>query len=80
MPCLGRDYFGQAVMGTVLGAATMLSSLGMALGPLGGGWVYDTFGSYAWLYIASGLLAAGAVAVSLAFPPVPGADATAGLA
>ena len=71
---LARDYFGQAVMGTVLGAATMLSSLGMALGPLGGGWVYDTFGSYAWLYIASGVLAAGAVAVSFAFPPVPGAE------
>ena len=67
---LARDYFGQAVMGTVLGAATMLSAIGMALGPLGGGWIYDSFGSYAWLYIASGLLAAGAVAVSLAFPPV----------
>ncbi len=69
---LARDYFGQAVMGTVLGAATMLSSLGMALGPVGGGWIYDTFGSYAWLYVASGLLAAGAVAVSLAFPPAGG--------
>ena len=71
---LARDYFGQAVMGTVLGAATMLSSLGMALGPLGGGSIYDTFGSYAWLYAASGLLAAGAVAVSLAFPPVAGTE------
>ena len=71
---LARDYFGQGVMGTVLGAATMLSSLGMALGPLGGGWIYDTFGSYAWLYAASGLLAAGAVAVSLAFPPVAGTE------
>ena len=69
---LARDYFGQAVMGTVLGAATMLSALGMALGPLGGGWIYDRFGSYVWLYIASGLLAAGAVAVSFAFPPSEG--------
>ena len=70
---LAREYFGQAVMGTVLGAATMLSSLGMALGPLGGGWIYDTFGNYAWLYIGSAALAAGAVAIALAFPPVPGA-------
>ena len=51
---------------------TMLSSLGMALGPLGGGWIYDTFGNYAWLYIGSAALAAGAVAIALAFPPVPG--------
>ena len=43
----------------------------MALGPLGGGWVYDTFGNYAWLYIGSGPLASGAVAISLAFPPSP---------
>lgn len=71
---LARDYFGQAVMGTVLGAATMLSAIGMALGPVGGGWIYDSFGSYAWLYVASGLLAAGAVAVSLAFPPVGDPD------
>jgi MFS family permease len=69
---LAREYFGQAIMGTVLGAATMLSSIGMAIGPVGGGWVYDTFGSYGWLYVGSGLLAFGAVAISLVFPPLPG--------
>ena len=69
---LAREYFGQAVMGTVLGAATMLSAIGMAIGPVGGGWVYDSFGSYGWMYIGSGLLAFGAVAISLAFPMLPG--------
>jgi MFS family permease len=69
---LAREYFGQAIMGTVLGGATMLSALGMAIGPVGGGWVFDTFGSYGWLYIGSGLLAFGAVAIALAFPPLPG--------
>jgi len=69
---LAREYFGQAIMGTVLGAATMLSAIGMAIGPVGGGWIYDTFGNYGWLYIGSGLLAFGAVAISLAFPPIPG--------
>jgi hypothetical protein len=29
-------------MGTVFGAATMFSSIGMAFGPLAGGWVFDT--------------------------------------
>jgi hypothetical protein len=44
----------------------------MALGPVGGGWLFDRFGSYTWLYVGSAALAAGAVAISLAFPPVPG--------
>ncbi len=72
---LARDYFGQHIMGTVFGAATMLSSLGMALGPVAGGWVFDTFHDYAWLYIASSAVAVGAVLLALFFPtprtPVP---------
>jgi MFS family permease len=65
---IARDYFGQHIMGTVFGAATMLSSLGMALGPVAGGWVFDTFHNYAWLYIASAAVAAGAVMMALMFP------------
>jgi len=65
---LARDYFGQHIMGTVFGAATMLSSLGMALGPVAGGWVFDTFHNYAWLYIASAAVAVGAVLLALFFP------------
>ena len=68
---LARGYFGQRIMGSVLGAATMISSLGMAFGPWAGGWAYDTYGSYAWLYIGSFAVALGAVAVALAFPPLP---------
>jgi len=66
---LARQYFGQHIMGTVFGAATMLSSLGMASGPLAGGWIFDRFGAYSWLYIGSFAVALGAVAVALAFPP-----------
>jgi MFS family permease len=40
---LAREYFGRRVMRTVFGAATMLSSIGMAFGLLAGGWVFDTF-------------------------------------
>ena len=50
---LAREYFPPRLLGTVLGAATMTSSIGMAFGPLGGGWLYDTYGTYHWLYIAS---------------------------
>ena len=68
---LAREYFGQHIMGTVFGAATMLSSIGMAFGPLAGGWIFDTFDAYSWLFIGSFAVGLGAVAVALAFPPLP---------
>ncbi|THV25324.1 MFS transporter [Peteryoungia ipomoeae] len=66
---LARDYFGAKVMGTVLGAATMTSAIGMAFGPVGGGWLFDNYGSYYWLYIASAAVGLAAAAMALAFPP-----------
>jgi MFS family permease len=66
---LAREYFSPKVMGTVLGAATMTSSIGMAFGPVGGGWLYDTFGTYHWLYIASAAVGVAAACMALAFPP-----------
>jgi MFS family permease len=68
---IAREYFPMRIMGTVFGAAAMISSLGMALGPAVGGWIYDTSGSYGWLYIGSFGMGLGAVAIALAFPPFP---------
>ncbi len=67
---LARAYFGQRILGAVFGAAAMVSSLGMALGPAVGGWIFDRFGAYAWLYIGSFAVGIGAAAIALAFPPV----------
>ena len=69
---LAREYFDQRLMGSILGAATMMSSIGMALGPLLGGWVFDTYHDYRWMYIGSFALALGAAAIALAFPAPPG--------
>jgi len=73
---LARDYFPPQVMGTVLGGITLTSSIGMAFGPVGGGWIFDSFGDYHWLYISSALIGLGAAAMALAFPrpgsPAPG--------
>jgi MFS family permease len=46
----------------------MLSSLGMALGPLIGGWLFDRHGSYVWLYVGSGAMGLAAAAIALYFP------------
>lgn len=68
---LAREYFGLRIIGTVLGAATMLSSLGMSLGPLAGGMIYDATASYHWLFIGSALIGLGAAGIAIAFPPQP---------
>ena len=65
---LARDYFGQRILGTVLGAATMLSCIGMAFGPLAGGWLFDSFADYKWLFLGSAAVGLGAVAIAMAFP------------
>jgi MFS family permease len=68
---LAREYFGPRIMGTVFGAATMVTSLGMAFGRWAGGMIFDMFGNYTWLYIGSLSVGFGAMAVALAFPPLP---------
>jgi len=66
---LAREYFGQRILGTVFGAATMLSSIGMSFGPLAGGVAFDAYGTYTSLFIGSALVGLGAAAIALAFPP-----------
>jgi MFS family permease len=66
---LAREYFGQRIMGTVFGAVALASTLGMALGPWAGGWLYDAFGSYFWLFLGSFGIGLGAVAIASTFRP-----------
>jgi MFS family permease len=65
-----RHYFGQRIMGTVMGAAAMVSSLGMALGPAVGGWIFDTYRTYTGLYLASMAIGLVAVVTALALPRI----------
>jgi MFS family permease len=74
---IAREYFPMRIMGTVFGSAAMVSSLGMALGPVIGGLIYDTTGSYSWLYIGSFAMGLGAVAIAFTFPPFPSQHAVA---
>jgi MFS family permease len=65
---LARGYFAPRIMGGILGAATMASSLGMSFGPLAGGWIYDHFGTYGWLYLGSSAVGFAAVLIAFGFP------------
>ena len=66
---LVREYFGARIMGTMFGAVNVASTLGMAIGPWTGGWLYDAYGSYFWLYIGSFGIGLGAVAIAFTFRP-----------
>ena len=39
----------------------MVSSVGMAIGPLAGGWVYDHYASYVGMYLAAAAAGFGAI-------------------
>jgi MFS family permease len=62
---LTRDYFGDKVMGTAYGGVFLISTLGMGLGSFAGGWLFDQFGSYVWMFVASATI--GVMAGLLAF-------------
>ena len=68
---IARERFPMRMMGTVIGSTTMASSLGMALGPVVGGLIYDTFASYAWLFVGAAALGLAACGAALAFTRLP---------
>src|SRR5438445_8532399 len=64
-----REYFGEKVMGAAYGGVFLVSTLGMGLGSFAGGWIHDVLGTYAWLFIASTAIGAGAMALAFACRP-----------
>lgn len=67
---LARESFPQRHMGSVIGGMAMAGSLGMALGPVAGGMIYDKFASYTWLYVGSWAIGLCAFAIAMMFRPV----------
>jgi MFS family permease len=66
---LVRENFPLPIIGTIVGATSMASSLGMALGPLAGGVIFDTYGTYGPLYVGTFLTGLTAAFVMLTFRP-----------
>jgi MFS family permease len=67
---LVREYFPARIMGSVFGVVAMISTWGMALGPLVGGWLFDWFGGYGWLYIVSSAIGISAVLIAMTVRPL----------
>jgi MFS family permease len=72
-----RENFPLRMMGTVIGGTAMAGSLGMATGPVAGGLIYDSFASYAWLYIGSWAVGLGAFLIAMTFRPFPKSESRA---
>jgi MFS family permease len=57
MPGLVSDHFGRRHFGAIYGALEMVTTLGIMLGPVYGGWIYDATNSYHLAFL-SGIIAA----------------------
>jgi MFS family permease len=66
---LVREYFPAKIMGGVFGVVAMISTFGMALGPPVGGWLFDRFGGYGWLYVASSAIGIAGALIAMTVRP-----------
>ncbi|RZJ84964.1 MAG: MFS transporter [Massilia sp.] len=68
---IARENFPLRMMGTVIGGTAMASSVGMALGPVLGGLIFDATSSYTGLFIGAFALGIGSFLSALAFMRLP---------
>jgi len=66
-----RENFPLRILGTLMGGLGLAGGLGMATGPVLGGWIFDTTGDYGWLYLASFGMGIGAFLIAIFFKPFP---------
>lgn len=66
-----RENFPLRMMGTIVGGTAMAGSLGMSTGPVLGGLIYDAYGSYAPMYVASCAMGLAAMLILATFRPFP---------
>jgi MFS family permease len=66
---LVREHFPAKIMGSVFGVVAMIAAMGMALGPPVGGWLFDRFGGYGWLYVASSAIGIAAALMAMTVRP-----------
>jgi len=65
-----REYFGRSKFGKFHGFVMGVSMLGAMTGAPLAGWVFDKWGTYQWIWLAFAGVAAVALAIVMAIPPV----------
>lgn len=71
-----RENFPQRMMGTIMGGTGLAGGLGMATGPVLGGWIFDATGGYGAMYVTCMVLGLGAFGIAMTFRPFPKAPET----
>jgi MFS family permease len=66
---LVRENFPMRMLGTIMGGTGMAGGLGMATGPVLGGWIFDQTGGYGALYITCCVLGLAAFLIATTFRP-----------
>jgi MFS family permease len=66
---LVREHFPAKIMGSGFGIVAMIAASGMALGPPVGGWLFDRFSGYGWLYVASSAIGIAAALIAMTVRP-----------
>ena len=69
---LVSTHFGLRVMGLTMGLLSASHSLGAAIGSFGGGYLFDLFARYEWVWVVSIVLALGAGLLSFLIREKPG--------
>lgn len=71
MVALRADYFGASSFGTIMGFSSLIVMLGMSIGPIFAGYLFDVQGNYVMAFTVLGLSAmAGSLCFAFAAPPV----------
>lgn len=70
LPGLLTDYFGRNHFAAIYGASGMVNTLGLMIGPVYGGWLFDTTGSYSLAFL-SGIIITLLAVVLLYLAPKP---------
>ena len=69
VPAMVADLFGMASLGALIGAVQLGNALGGAIGPIIGGFIYDTTKSYVMAFIIGAALFYMAAALILSVKP-----------
>ena len=61
LPAILADRFGHRHFASIYGAAFFTQTVGMVIGPVFGGWIFDNSGSYSFAFLIAAIISLAAV-------------------